>query len=72
MKPIHSVGIYNDSEATEYCMEIRQVTFSGPIFGGEQEKKYIHTYTVTLLLIMTRYYHIILLAETWKILQERT
>ena len=69
MKPIHSVGIYNDSEATEYCMEIRQVTFSGPIFGGEQEKKYIHTYTVTLLL--TRYY-IILLAETWKILQERT
>ena len=69
MKPIHSVGIYNDSEATEYCMEIRQVTFSGPIFGGEQEKKYIQTYTMTLLL--TRYY-IILLAETWKILQERT
>ena len=44
MKPIHLVGIYNESEATEYCMEIRQVSFSGSIFGSKQEKKYIHTH----------------------------
>ena len=25
-------------------MEIRQVTFSGPIFGSDQEKKYVHVF----------------------------